>query len=262
MLPKKQFKTIEALAADGGAVDDTRDDLRALPLVSIDSPTTVDIDDALCAEPQDKGWLLTVAIADPTTSLREAADLTTLIATRGTSHYFHGLATPMLPEALAQSAALRPQEDKNALVCRLTISADGDITDSSIKLAIVQSKAKLSYQQVEEVLTDGAEHEFAERLHHLNDCFSALRAWRESRELVIEHRPEHRWLLNENKQIDRIEEVQKKGSQLLVEECMVAANRAGPSTQGCGATGAIRNTCGYSTGPRGGSKGVLNPLLT
>jgi ribonuclease R len=32
-------------------------------------------------------------------------------------------------------------------------------------------------------------------------------------------------LLNENKQIDRIEEVQKKTSQLLVEECMVAANR-------------------------------------
>ncbi|MEK9577400.1 MAG: RNB domain-containing ribonuclease, partial [Halieaceae bacterium] len=225
MLPKDKFKAIEALVGDGANADETREDLRALPLVSIDSPNTFDIDDALCAEPQDEGWLLTVAIADPTTCIKEAAELTTLIATRGTSHYFHGLAIPMLPEALSQSAALRPQEDKNALVCRLTISADGDITDSSIKLAIVQSKAKLSYQEVEEVLTDSAEHEFAERLHHLNDCFSALRAWRESRELVIEHRPEHRWLLNENKQIDRIEEVQKKGSQLLVEECMVAANR-------------------------------------
>ena len=225
MLPRDQFKAIEALVDHGTTVDETREDLRALPLVSIDSPNTVDIDDAICAEPQQKGWLLTVAIADPTTHLKEAADLTTLIATRGTSHYFHGLAIPMLPEVLAQSAALRPQEDKNALVCRLTISPDGDITDSSIQLAIVQSKAKLSYQEVEEVFTNGAEHEFAVPLKHLNDCYSALRAWRKSRELVIEHRPEHRWLLNENKQIDRIEEVQKKASQLLVEECMIAANR-------------------------------------
>ena len=224
MLPKEQYKAIVALVDDGG-VDDTREDLRTLPLVSIDSPNTVDIDDALCAEPHDNGWLLTVAIADPTHCLKEAADLTTLIATRGTSHYFHGLAIPMLPEALAQSATLRPEEDKNAVVCRLSISPHGDITNSSIQLAIVQSKAKLSYQEVEEVLTNGAEHEFAETLKHLNDCYSALRTWRESRELVIEHRPEHRWLLNENKQIDRIEEVQKKTSQLLVEECMVAANR-------------------------------------
>ena len=91
MLPKEQFKTIKALVDGGVTIDDTREDLRALPLVSIDSPNTVDIDDAICAEPQDNGWLLTVAIADPTTCLREAADLTTLIATRGTSHYFHGL---------------------------------------------------------------------------------------------------------------------------------------------------------------------------
>ena len=225
MLPKGQFKAIEALISDADTVDETREDLRALPLVSIDSPNTVDIDDALCAEPQEEGWLLTVAIADPTTCLKEAADLTTLIATRGTSHYFHGLAIPMLPEALSQSAALRPNEDKNALVCRLTISPEGNITDSNIHLAIIQSKAKLSYQEVEEVLTVGTEHEFAVPLKHLDDCYSALRAWRESRELVIEHRPEHRWLLNEKKQIDRIEEVHKKGSQLLVEECMVAANR-------------------------------------
>ena len=225
MLPKEQFKTIEGLVGDGIAIDETREDLRHLPLVSIDSQYTMDIDDALCAEANENGWKLTVAIADPTTCISEAADLTTLIATRGTSHYFHGLAIPMLPEVLSQSATLRPLEDRHALVCCLTVSPEGSITDSRIQLAIVRSKAKLSYQEVEDVLTQGAEHEFAEPLKHLNDCYSALRTWRESRELVIEHRPEHRWWLDENKQIDRIEEVQKKGSQLLVEECMVAANR-------------------------------------
>jgi VacB/RNase II family 3'-5' exoribonuclease len=135
------------------------------------------------------------------------------------------LAIPMLPEVLSKRSALKPLEDRNALICQIHVSNEGEIEDSTIKLAVVQSKAKLSYQEVEQVLKDGAEHEFAEHLTHLNHCFGALRKWRETRELVIEHRPEHRWFLGENKQIEQIEQIEKKTSQLLVEECMVAANR-------------------------------------
>ena len=225
LLPKEQFKEVETLVGEHAAVEETREDLRHLPLVSIDSQYTLDIDDALCAEPDENGWKLTIAIADPSASVKHSADLTRLIATRGTSHYFHGLAIPMLPEVLSKSAALRPLEDKNAVVCHLLVSKEGAITGSSIQLATVKSKAKLTYQEVEDVLTGGAAHAFAEPLKLLNDCYSALRGWRESKELVIEHRPEHRWVLDDKKQIDRIEEVKKKSSQLLVEECMVAANR-------------------------------------
>ena len=225
LLPKEQFKEIETLIGNEVVIDDTREDLRHLSLVSIDAEHTLDIDDAVCAEPSNSGWKLTVAIADATAGLQHAAHLTTLIATRGTSHYFHGLAIPMLPEVLSKRSALKPLEDRNALICQIHVSTEGEIEDSIIKLAVVQSKAKLSYQEVEQVLKDGAEHEFAEQLTHLNHCFGALRKWRETRELVIEHRPEHRWFLGENKQIEQIEQIEKKTSQLLVEECMVAANR-------------------------------------
>lgn len=225
LLPKELFKEIEALIDKDPVIDDSREDLRHLALVSIDAEHTVDIDDAICAEPSGDGWKLTVAIADATAGIEHAPHLTALIASRGTSHYFHGLAIPMLPDVLSKRAALKPLEDRNALTCQIHISSQGQITDSSIQLAVVQSKAKLSYQEVENVLTDEAEHAFAEQLRQLNDCFKALRAWRETRELVIEHRPEHRWHLGVNKQIERIEQSEKKTSQLLVEECMVAANR-------------------------------------
>ena len=224
-LPKEQFKQIESLVKDTQLDKMSREDLRHLTLVSIDSASTHDIDDALFAEPSGDGWNLVVAIADPTAFTQQSPDLTMLIAARGTSHYFHGMAVPMLPECLSQSAALQPLQDRSALVCKLAISSEGDISDSSLSLAIVQSKAKLTYTEVEDVLANGSEHAFAESLKHLNDCYTALRAWRQSHELVIEHRPEHRWTLDESKQIASIERVEKKTSQLLVEECMVAANR-------------------------------------
>ena len=225
-LPKNVLNQIESLLSTTPENALPREDLTHLPLVSIDSVHTMDIDDALCAEPLDDGWQLTVAIADPTAVTGHAADITAAISKRGTSHYFHGTAITMLPDTLSQHSALKPLEDRNAVVCRLTVSAAGEVTQAEIVLALIQSKAKLSYPEVEDVLQEKAQHAFTDELSHLQNCFRALRQRREACELVIEHRPEHRWIMNDEKQISSIERVEKKSSQLLVEECMVAANRA------------------------------------
>ncbi|MDB3900317.1 VacB/RNase II family 3'-5' exoribonuclease [Luminiphilus sp.] len=224
-LPKNVLNQIESLLSTTPENALPRENLTHLPLVTIDSVHTMDIDDALCAEPLDDGWQLTVAIADPTAVTGHAADITAAISKRGTSHYFHGTAIAMLPDTLSQHAALKPLEDRNAVVCRLTVSAEGEVTQAKIVLALVQSKAKLSYPEVEDVLQEKAPHPFTDELSHLQNCFNALRQRREACELVIEHRPEHRWIMNDEKQITSIERVEKKSSQLLVEECMVAANR-------------------------------------
>ena len=204
----------------------TRTDFRDLPLVSIDAPSTVDIDDAICAQPEGDGWQLYVAIADPTAITGHSTEMTKIVAERGTSHYFHGAAIPMLPDSVSKPAALAPAEDRPAIVCRLTIAASGETTDTSVSLGTVRSKAKLSYQEVDGVINGDAGHDFSTKISNLNDCFEALRSWREQNELVIEHRTDHRWILDDAKQISSIEPVEKRTSQILVEECMVAANKA------------------------------------
>ena len=204
----------------------TRTDFRDLPLVSIDAPSTVDIDDAICARPEGDGWKLYVAIADPTAATGHSTEMTKIVAERGTSHYFHGTAIPMLPDSISKPAALAPDEDRPAIVCQLTIAASGEITDASVSLGTVCSKAKLSYQEVDSVITDQTDHDFSAEISNLNACFGALRSWREQNELVIEHRTDFRWILDDAKQISSIEPVDKRISQILVEECMVAANKA------------------------------------
>ena len=203
----------------------TRTDFRDLPLVSIDAPSTVDIDDAICARPDGDGWKLYVAIADPSAATGHSTEMTKIVAERGTSHYFHGAAIPMLPDSVSKPAALAPNEDRPAIVCQLTIAANGETTDAAVSLGTVCSKAKLSYQEVDSVITDQPITIFPPRFQP--QCLLwALRSWREQNELVIEHRTDFRWILDDAKQISSIEPVDKRISQILVEECMVAANKA------------------------------------
>ncbi len=225
-LSKPSVAALDEALKTQSAASVVRTDFSAIPLVSIDAPSTVDIDDAICAQPEGDGWILSVAIADPTVLTGHSNAMTDIIAERGTSHYFHGSAIPMLPDSISRPAALVPEEERPAIVCQLSIAANGETTGTSISLGTVCSRAKLSYQEVDQVISGNATHDFSVEISNLNACFQSLRSWREQNELVIEHRTDYRWILDDARQISRIEPVRKFTSQILVEECMVATNKA------------------------------------
>ena len=205
-----------------------RKDLTDLEFVSIDSARTQDIDDALYAESSSDGWQLYVAVADPTSYVTPGGALEQEIGQRATSVYFHGDAFPMLPEPLSQEhCALREGVDRPALVCKISVSDDGNIGAFEFFEASIRSRAKLSYIAVDRYLAGNYDElmSHATPLEALYQVYRSLRKHREQRELVMEDRPEYRWILNEQKKIERIERGEKLLSQRLVEECMVAANR-------------------------------------
>ncbi|TXS89251.1 VacB/RNase II family 3'-5' exoribonuclease [Parahaliea maris] len=207
---------------------DKRTDLTALEFISIDAAKTQDIDDALYAEVSNDGWTLYVAIADPTAYITPDSQLHRDVAARGTSVYFHGDILPMLPEALSQdTCALSEGVDRPALVCRIAVSDSGEVGEAEFLVASVRSRAKLSYYAVDRYLNGQADElmSHASPLEALYQVYRALRARRETQELVMEDRQEFRWVLDDNKQIDHIEPYEKLLSQKLVEECMVATNR-------------------------------------
>ncbi len=207
-----------------------RRDLTDLEFVSIDSTKTLDIDDALYAEISTDGWILFVAIADPSAYIEPGSDLYRDMAARGTSVYFHGDVLPMLPEELSQdTCALSEGVDRAALVCKIAISDSGEIGDFEFIEATVRSRAKLSYFAVDRYLNGQYDElmSHASPLETLYQIYRVLRAQREQNNLVMEDRQEFRWILNDNKQIENIEPTEKLLSQRLVEECMVAANRCG-----------------------------------
>ncbi len=220
---------LEAGLASAEPLDDQRRrDLTDLEFVSIDAARTQDIDDALYAAPNSNGWCLYVAIADPTPFITPGGTLDQEIAARGTSIYFHGDAIAMLPEKLSQeTCALAEGEDRPALVCKIEVNDSGEVGEFEFIEAVVRSRAKLSYIAVDRYLAGNYDElmSHATPLEALYQVYRALRGYREEQELVMEERPEYRWMLNDQKKIERIEKCDKLLSQKLVEECMVAANR-------------------------------------
>ena len=169
-----------------------------------------------------------MAIADPTAYIPADSPLIDEVARRGTSVYFHGDVLPMLPEALSQdTCALSEGVDRPALVCKIAVSDSGEVGDFEFIEATVRSRAKLSYYAVDRYLTGQADDlmSHATPLEALYQVHRALRAHRETNELVMEDRREYRWILSEQKTIEAIEPYEKLLSQKLVEECMVATNR-------------------------------------
>ncbi|GAB5415150.1 MAG: exoribonuclease II [Congregibacter sp.] len=208
--------------------DDRREDLTDLSFVSIDAARTQDIDDALYAEVTNDGWILYVAIADPTAFIPADSPLRETVAARASSVYFHGAVVPMLPEELAhEHCALAEDALRPALVCRVAISEAGEVGDFRFLEAKVRSRAKLSYYAVDRYLTGDDQSLVCHQtpLEALFQASRALRARREAQELVMEDRQEYRWMLDDSGHIEAIEPSEKLQSQRLVEECMVAANR-------------------------------------
>ena len=204
-----------------------REDLTELDFITIDAPSTQDMDDALTIETTDNGWKLSVAIADPSAFINTGSELDSEAFRRATSIYMPGKILPMLPEKFTQEyCSLRADTTLPALVCRMDIDKTGHIENYQISEAIISSKAKLSYQDASNCIDNNdSSPPFGALLQTLSLAANALLEHRRQNHLIVPNRPEFRIRLNDGVKIDSIEPVTKTSGHLLVEECMVAANR-------------------------------------
>ena len=148
------------LSAGQGIGDDsgkeTLEDLRHIALVTIDGEDARDFDDAVFVAREEDGWRLLVAIADVSHYVRPRGALDREARERGNSYYFPTSVEPMLPEALSNGAcSLRPDEDRRAMVADMRFDASGIIRTSRFSNAVIRSRARLIYTQVEYMLENG-----------------------------------------------------------------------------------------------------------
>ncbi|MFZ2629539.1 MAG: RNB domain-containing ribonuclease, partial [Rugosibacter sp.] len=126
-----------------------REDVTRLPLVTIDSETARDFDDAVYCERQGKGFRLVVAIADVSHYVTGNGALDGDAYERGNSVYFPRRVIPMLPEKLSNGlCSLNPQVERLCMVCDMAINATGKITRYRFYPAVMFSHARLTYTEV------------------------------------------------------------------------------------------------------------------
>lgn len=229
----------EAEAARAAPLED-REDLRSIPLVTIDGEDARDFDDAVFAEadadPKNPGgWRILVAIADVAWYVRPDAPLDKEARKRGNSVYFPDRVVPMLPEALSNGwCSLKSNEDRGTMAVRITIDAEGNILRHAFTRGLMRSAARLTYEEVE-----------AARLGHANDktgpllesvikpLFGALESFlkaREKRGVLDLNVPERKVKLDPAGKVVAIEPRLQLHSHRLIEEFMIAANVAAAET--------------------------------
>ncbi len=205
-----------------------REDLTALPFVTIDSEHTRDMDDALYAEKTANGHKLYIAIADPSAWFGMNTSLDQEAARRGNSLYFPGRSLPMLPPELSNGlCSLLENKNRLALVCTIEINEQGNIETSQFSQALVCSKGKLNYQQVSDFIEgkkDALSSELAPHMEHLHAVTQNLNTFRHANNLVMEDRPDFYINMGDNGKVQSINRADRNQAQKLVEEAMLAGN--------------------------------------
>ncbi|MBY0314245.1 MAG: ribonuclease R [Bdellovibrionales bacterium] len=135
-----------------------RQDLRDLPLITIDGVTAKDFDDAIYVKTSPKGFHLWVAIADVSHYVRPGHPMDKDAYERGTSTYFPNFVIPMLPEKISNElCSLKPLVDRLCFVCEMQIDFQGTVVDHKIYEAVMHSQARVTYGEAQEII-EGQQH--------------------------------------------------------------------------------------------------------
>ena len=233
-------ETIALADAAKAAPMGKRDDLRTIPLVTIDGEDARDFDDAVWAEPDSDpanpgGWHALVAIADVAWYVRPGDALDRTAFDRGNSVYFPDRVVPMLPEALSNGwCSLRPNEDRSCMAVHLWFDAEGAMKRHQFVRGMMRSVARLTYTQVQNAL-DGITDETTAPLlepvlRPLYNAWKALKIARGKRGVLELDLPERQVVLGDDGKVARITPRARYDSHRLIEDFMITANVAAAQT--------------------------------
>ena len=208
-----------------------REDITALPLVTIDGETARDFDDAVYCERKGKGFRLIVAIADVSHYVTDESPLDVDAYDRGNSVYFPRRVIPMLPEKLSNGlCSINPQTQRLCMVCDMSIEYTGTVRGYRFYPAVMFSHARLTYTEVAEALYDKKPETIEKlanvlpQLENLDALFRVLLKARHKRGAIDFDTAETRMVFDDNGKITSIEPYERNDAHRLIEECMLAAN--------------------------------------
>lgn len=223
---------INEAEAAGPATMKGREDLRDLPLVTIDPSDARDHDDAVAAViEEDGGATIWVAIADVAYYVRPGSALDREAWTRGNSTYFPDRVVPMLPEALsADLCSLHEGVDRPVIALKMRLDAQGNKTAHSFHRAMMRSFASLAYEQAQAAADGNPDEQAAplidsviRPLWHAYGLLKDARARRQPLDLDL---PERRIELTADGRVKSVNFRDRFDAHKLIEEFMVLANVA------------------------------------
>ena len=211
-----------------------RMDLRALPIFTIDSAETKDIDDAISlTRTSDGGFELGVHIADVSNYVKPGTELDNEAFSRATSVYYADQVVPMLPKALSNGiCSLNENELRLAFSCLMRLDKDGNLTDYRFVKSIIRSRVKGVYAEINALLAGTADAEIKAKYADVIDQLPAMKELyghrarlRKERGCMDIESGEVKLILDENGRCIDVKKRTSGESESMIEEFMLLANQ-------------------------------------
>ncbi|SFT35599.1 ribonuclease R [Sedimentitalea nanhaiensis] len=217
-----------------------REDLRDMPLITIDPADARDHDDACFAQADDDpknpdGHVVWVAIADVAAYVRPGGALDREARKRGNSSYFPDRVVPMLPDRLSGDlCSLHEGVPRACITVRMQLDKDGNKIGHRFVRGLMRSVASLHYGEVQEAI-DGTPNDrtgplLDAVLKPLYAAYAVLARARDARQPLDLDLPERRIVLDEDGTVTSVSFRERLDAHRLIEEFMILANVSAAET--------------------------------
>ena len=216
-----------------------RMDLRALPIFTIDSAETKDIDDAISLQKLDDGYELGVHIADVSHYVRPGSALNEEAFERATSIYYADKVIPMLPTQLSNGiCSLNEGEDRLAFSCLMRLDENGEIRSYKFVKSVICSRVKGVYKEINALLEPPESETDADltdlktkyeavldQLPTMDELYRKRLVLRKARGAMDIESNEAKLVMDENGRCIDIVKRDRGTSECMIEEFMLLANQ-------------------------------------
>ena len=227
----------EAKKLEGASVSEAdtagRMDLRALPIFTIDSAETKDIDDAISLNQTPDGFELGVHIADVSHYVKPGTALDNEAFERATSVYYADQVVPMLPKQLSNGiCSLNEGELRLAFSCLMHLDKTGNLVDYKFVKSVIRSRVKGVYSEINALLAGTADTELqykyaevAAQLPAMKALYGLRAGLRRQRGCMDIESGEVKLILDENGRCIDVKKRVQGESEAMIEEFMLLANQ-------------------------------------
>ena len=211
-----------------------RMDLRALPIFTIDSAETKDIDDAISlTKTPEGGFELGVHIADVSNYVKPGSELDNEAFSRATSVYYADQVVPMLPKQLSNGiCSLNEGVLRLAFSCLMRLDKDGNLTDYRFVKSVIRSRVKGVYSEINALLAGSADdelkgkyHEVLSQLPAMKELYGHRARLRKERGCMDIESGEVKLILDEDGHCIDVKKRTSGESEAMIEEFMLLANQ-------------------------------------
>lgn len=199
-----------------------RVDHRDQYVITIDGEDAKDLDDAIYMESRANGYRLYVHIADVSHYVKPGTELWKSALDRSTSVYLVDRVVPMLPKNLSNGiCSLHPKVDRLVLTIQMDLDFNGSVLDYHVYESVIQSKQRLSYNQVNRGEDLGQAHDM---VMMMLECAKRLEYKREQAGSIGFDSDESKFLVDNEGRVLDIFRRETGEAERMIEMFMVSAN--------------------------------------